>query len=97
MGKKPMPVKKKVKAKPVPRKARDEKARQKAIAVASYEAQDSETQDVMDRIMERIGADNLFTATEILKDMAQMDVQVANYKFPPLCVECGTEIKGVKK
>lgn len=35
----------------------------------------------------------MFLATEIFKDLALMDVQVANYEFPPVyCVECGDKI-----
>lgn len=39
----------------------------------------------------------LFIATEILKDMALMDIRVANYEFPPtMCAECGAEITKTK-
>ena len=35
----------------------------------------------------------LYVATEILKDLALMDVQVANYKFPAVyCTDCGERI-----
>lgn len=35
----------------------------------------------------------LFLATEILKDLALMDVKVANYEFPKVyCVECGEKV-----
>jgi len=38
----------------------------------------------------------LFLATEILKDMALMDIRVANYKFPPLCADCGKKLEKKK-
>jgi hypothetical protein len=40
----------------------------------------------------------LFLATEILKDLALFDIQVANYEFPPVyCVECGEKLKPSKR
>lgn len=40
----------------------------------------------------------LFLATEILKDLALMDVKVANYEFPPVyCVECGEKLTPTKR
>jgi hypothetical protein len=86
------------------------------IGRAAYDHQDSQTQDVMDRIRDRlvtgasglvaigghrvkvdlqyIEANAMYVSTEIMKDLALMDVKVANYKFPPVfCAECGAEIK----
>jgi len=40
----------------------------------------------------------LFIATEILKDLALMDIQVANYQFPKVyCAECGDKLTPRKK
>ncbi len=33
-----------------------------------------------------------YLAVEILKDLGQIDIRVANFKFPALCVECATPI-----
>ena len=51
------------------------------------------------QIPEEIIYHNMFyMAVEILKDLALMDVRVANYTFPAdVCVECGKEIKAKKK
>lgn len=39
-----------------------------------------------------------YMANEILKDLATLDVRVADYTFPAgVCVECGNEIKPMKK
>jgi hypothetical protein len=43
--------------------------------------------------MEYVENNTLYVATEILKDLALMDVKVANYKFPTVfCAECGDKI-----
>ena len=35
----------------------------------------------------------LYVATEILKDLALMDIKIGTYKFPPaMCVTCGAEV-----
>jgi hypothetical protein len=70
-----------------------------AIANEIFEHQDLDTQAALDRIAECFPPrDGMYVATEIVKDMAQMDVQVANFEFPPkLCAECGDEIKPKKK
>lgn len=48
--------------------------------------------------LQYIEANALYVATEILKDLAMMDVKVATYKFPPtFCAECGAEIKPRKR
>jgi hypothetical protein len=40
----------------------------------------------------------LWMATEILKDLAMMDIKVAGYKFPDVyCAECGTKLHKPKK
>jgi len=48
--------------------------------------------------MEYVEFNALYVATEILKDLALMDVKVANYKFPDVyCVECGDQLMRTKK
>lgn len=48
--------------------------------------------------MEYVEYNTLYVATEILKDLALLDVKVANYKFPDVfCVECGDKLKKKKK
>lgn len=48
--------------------------------------------------LEYIEHNALYVAVEILKDMALMDVKIANYKFPPIrCVECEEEIAGTPR
>jgi hypothetical protein len=43
---------------------------------------------------EMILANALYMATMIFKDLATMDVQVANYQFPDLiCAECGEPVR----
>jgi len=38
-----------------------------------------------------------YMATQIMLDLAKMDVQVANYKFPDLiCLECGEPVRDKK-
>ena len=55
------------------------------------------------KVVSQIDAEDItmnmfYMANEIIKDLAVMDVKVANYKFPGnLCAECGTEIKLTKK
>jgi hypothetical protein len=40
----------------------------------------------------------LYMAVEILKDLAYMDIRVADFTWPTdLCMECGTEIKPIRK
>jgi len=40
----------------------------------------------------------LYMAVQMLKDLAYMDIRVANFNWPvDLCVECGTEIKPIRK
>lgn len=47
--------------------------------------------------MEYVEHNTLYVATEILKDLAMMDVKVANYKFPDVyCAECGEKIQKKK-
>lgn len=42
---------------------------------------------------EYVEYNTLYVATEILKDLAMMDVQVANYTFPTVyCADCGKKI-----
>lgn len=46
--------------------------------------------------MEYLGHNAMFIATEILKDLALMDVRVAHYEFPlTLCAECNERIAKV--
>lgn len=48
--------------------------------------------------MEYVEHNALWIATEILKDLAMMDIRVANYKFPEVyCAECGEKIQKPKK
>jgi hypothetical protein len=48
--------------------------------------------------MEYVEFNAMYVATEILKDLALMDVKVANYKFPSVyCVECGDKLLTKKK
>lgn len=48
--------------------------------------------------MEYIEYNTLYIATEILKDLAMLDVKVASYKFPDVyCAECGDKIQKSKK
>jgi len=48
--------------------------------------------------MEYVEFNAMYVATEILKDLALMDVKVANYKFPAVyCVECGDKLLTKKK
>jgi hypothetical protein len=45
-----------------------------------------------------IDSNILFLATEILKDLALMDVKVANYEFPSVyCAECGEKLTPSKR
>lgn len=40
----------------------------------------------------------LYLATEIMKDLAQLDIRLASYKFlPNVCVECGSTTTKAKK
>lgn len=40
----------------------------------------------------------LYLATEILKDLAMLDIRVANFRFnPKFCASCGKQMKAVKK
>jgi hypothetical protein len=42
---------------------------------------------------EYLGYNLLFLAVEIVKDLALLDIKVANFKFPPsMCVKCGAEL-----
>jgi hypothetical protein len=42
---------------------------------------------------EYVEYNTLYVATEILKDLALMDVKIANYKFPQVyCTDCGEKI-----
>ena len=96
-------------------------------AMKVYEAQDNETKDALDRMIDLLsgiarkrmwvapsrGSEHravvllpdqvirqnmTYMAVEILKDLAQMDVRVAGFKFPEgLCLVCSTEIKPKKK
>ncbi len=94
------------------------------IAQTAYNSQDEQTQETIERMMDRIlagsngvvkvvvagttiyrgvdmhylGLNAMYLATEILKDLAFMDIQVANYEFPEMvCTECGVLLKPVKK
>jgi hypothetical protein len=90
---------------------------------AAYDAQDKETQRVLDLMVKRfllgangivrispngakgesyavsvsmdvLKANALWQATEILKDFALFDFQIANYEFPDVyCAACGTALK----
>lgn len=47
---------------------------------------------------EWVAANAFYMATQLLKDLATVDVRVANYKFPDLiCVECGEPLKPKRK
>jgi hypothetical protein len=40
----------------------------------------------------------LYMAVQMLKDLSYMDIRVANFNWPvDLCMECGTEIKPIRK
>ena len=40
----------------------------------------------------------MYVATEIVKDLALLDIRVANYKFPEvLCAECGATLAKTKR
>jgi hypothetical protein len=39
----------------------------------------------------------LYMAVEILKDLAYMEIRVAGFTWPDLCVECGTAITKPRK
>lgn len=46
---------------------------------------------------EYVDYNTLYVATEIMKDLALMDVKVANYTFPTVyCAECGEKIQKKK-
>ena len=48
--------------------------------------------------MEYVEYNTLYVATEILKDLALLDVKIANYTFPKgICTECGAKVKAKKK
>lgn len=48
--------------------------------------------------MHYLSLNAMWLATEILKDLAFMDIQVANYEFPTMiCTECGADVKPPKK
>jgi hypothetical protein len=48
--------------------------------------------------MEYVEYNTLYVATEILKDLALLDVKIANYAFPKgICTECGAKVKAKKK
>jgi len=102
-----------------------EQSRSRAtMAEKAYNAQDAETREALDSMVERIVScsrgliavrvnetkvaasipvstirDNaLYLATEILKDLAILDIRVANYRFPQgICVECKKEISAPRK
>lgn len=95
-------------------------------AMVIYEAQDNETKDALDRMIDLlsgiarkrmwVGAGRhsdsrlvmtlpdqvirhnmTYMAVEILKDLAQMDVRVASFKFPKdLCIVCNRPTKKKK-
>jgi hypothetical protein len=47
---------------------------------------------------ELVDANTLFIATEIIKDLAFMDIRIANYSFPTVyCAECGDKLTPKKK
>ncbi len=45
--------------------------------------------DLPDAVMR---ANARYLAVEVFKDLGQMDIRVANFKFPLLCVECGKKV-----
>jgi hypothetical protein len=47
---------------------------------------------------EQVDQNIMFLATEILKDLALFDIQVANYEFPSVyCVDCGEKVTPSKR
>ena len=47
---------------------------------------------------ELVDANTLYIATEIIKDLAYMDIRVANYEFPTVyCADCGDKLTMKKK
>ena len=97
------------------------------LALDVFNHQDSDTQEVIERIQDRlmIGANGvirvypngkqqrsvildvgldymtmnaLYVAVEILKDLALMDVQIAQFQFPTsVCAECGVKLNEPRK
>lgn len=71
------------------------------LAMDVYNAQDAKTKVVIDKIVatlqqfsktdnEIVGWNLMYLATEIVKDLAFMDIRVAEFEFPvQMCAMCG--------